>query len=88
MATHASALKRTRQNKKRRVRNTHVKTTTATRIRKVMMAIEQKDIEGAQKALVQAIPLIQKAQVKGIYHKNTASRKISRLTLKVNALKK
>lgn len=51
------------------------------------MAIERKDLEGAQKALSKAIPLIQKAQSKGVFHKNTSARKISRLTLKVNALK-
>jgi len=50
------------------------------------MAIEKKDTEGAQKALLKAIPLIQKAQSKGVFHKNTSSRKISRLTRGVSAL--
>ncbi len=51
------------------------------------MAIEKKDAEGAQKALMKAIPLIQKAQSKGVFHKNTSARKISRLTRGVSALK-
>ena len=55
-------------------------------IKKVREAIERKDAEGAQKALLKAIPLIQKAYSKGVFHRNTSARKVSRLTLKVNAL--
>jgi len=51
------------------------------------MATEKKDSEGAQKALLKVIPLIQTAHSKGIFHKNTSNRKISRLTREVNALK-
>ncbi len=50
------------------------------------VAVEKKDVEGAQKALSKAIPLIQKALSKGVFHKNTSARKISRLTLEVNTL--
>jgi small subunit ribosomal protein S20 len=56
-------------------------------VKKVRGAVEEKDVEGAQKALLKAIPFIQKAQAKGIFHKKTSSRKISRLTREVNALK-
>ncbi len=87
MATHLSALKRARQNQKRRLRNLNFKTTVKSSIKKVREAIERKDAEDAQKVLLKAIPLIQKAQSKGVFHKNTSARKISRLTLKVNALK-
>jgi small subunit ribosomal protein S20 len=55
-------------------------------IKTVTAAIEKKDAEGAQKALLKAIPLIQKAQSKGIFHRNTSARKISRLTRAVGAL--
>jgi small subunit ribosomal protein S20 len=55
-------------------------------IKKVREAIEGKDVEGAQKALLKTIPLIQKAHSKGVFHKNTSTRKISRLTREVNAL--
>jgi small subunit ribosomal protein S20 len=51
------------------------------------MAIEREDIEGAQKALLKAIPLIQKAHSKGVFHKKTSGRKISRLMQESNALK-
>ena len=87
MASHQSAIKRTRQNKKRRTRNVHVKTAVATHVKKVRSAIEKKDIEGAQQALARTIPLIQGACSKGVFHKNTSARKISRLTREVNALK-
>ena len=51
------------------------------------VSVEKKDLEGAQKALSKAIPLIQKASSKGVLHQNTTARKISRLTREVNALK-
>ncbi|MGQ9508289.1 MAG: 30S ribosomal protein S20 [Thermodesulfobacteriota bacterium] len=86
MATHASALKRVKQSEKRRLRNLHIKSTVKTAVKKVREAIEKKDAEGAKKALAQAIPLIQKACSKGVFHKNTSSRKISRLTRAVNAI--
>ena len=87
MASHPSALKRARQNEKRGLRNLHFKSTVKSFVKKVREAIEGKNVEGAQKALAKAIPLIQKAHTKGVYHRNTSSRKISRLTREVNALK-
>ena len=87
MASHISALKRARQNEKRRVRNLHVETTVKSAVKKVRSAVEAKDVEGAQKALSAAVPMIQRANSKGIYHKNTSSRRISNLTRAVNALK-
>jgi small subunit ribosomal protein S20 len=56
-------------------------------IKKVRVAIEKKDVEGAKKALSKAVPLIQKADSKGVLHRNTSARKISRLTREVSALK-
>jgi small subunit ribosomal protein S20 len=86
LATHLSAIKRARQAEKRRLRNLHIKTTVKSSIKTVTMAIEKKDAEGAQKALLKAISLIQKAQSKDLFHKNTTARKISRLTRAVNGL--
>ena len=88
MATHRSAEKRDRQNKKRRTRNTAVKSATKTEIKKVLAAVEGKEPESSENALKNAIRVIKKAASKGVYHKNNASRKVSRLTKKVNALKK
>ena len=86
MATHLSAIKRARQNEKRRLRNLQIKSTVKSFVKKVRVSVEKKDLEGAQKALLKAIPLIQKASSKGVFHKNTTDRKISRLTREVNAL--
>ena len=55
-------------------------------VKKVRVSVEKKDLEGAQKALSKAVPLIQKASSKGVFHRNTTARKISRLTQEVNAL--
>jgi small subunit ribosomal protein S20 len=87
LASHISALKRARQNEKRRARNLHVETTVKSAVKKVRSAVEAKDVEGAQKALAAAVPMIQRANSKGIYHKNTSSRRVSSLTRAVNALK-
>ena len=87
MAIHLSAIKRARQNEKRRVRNLDVKSEVKSSVKKVRTAVEKKDLEGAQKALLKAIPLIQKARSKGVLHRNTSARKISRLTREVNSLK-
>jgi small subunit ribosomal protein S20 len=86
LATHLSAIKRARQNEKRRLRNLQIKSTVKSTVKKVRVAIEKKDVEGARKALLTAIPLIQKAYSKGVFHQNTSARKISRLTREVNAL--
>ena len=88
MATHRSAEKRDRQNKKRKIRNTAVKSQTKTEIKKVLAAVDEQDRDSSEKALKNAIKVIKKAASKGVYHKNNASRKVSRLTKKVNALKK
>lgn len=86
MANHKSALKRNRQSLVRRARNRANKSEVKTAIRKVADAIEQKSVDGALEALKAAIPVIDRAAVKGAMHKNTASRKVSRLTKHVNAL--
>jgi len=82
-----SAIKRAKQAEKKRLRNLHIKTTVKSSIKRVRMAIERKDVGGAQEALIKAIPLIQRARSKGVFHENTSARKISRLSREVNALK-
>jgi small subunit ribosomal protein S20 len=87
LANHISALKRARQNEKRRVRNLHVETTVKSMIKRVRAAVEAKDVEGARSALAGTIPAIQRAHSKGVFHKNTSSRKVSKLVRAVNGLK-
>ncbi len=86
MATHKSAEKRMRQNEERRKRNVSIRTHVKTRIKAVLKAFEEKDLEKSSEALVKAKSVIAKASSKGILHKNNAARKISRLTRKINAL--
>ena len=86
MATHKSALKRQKQNEKSRLRNVHIRSTLKTLIKKVRLAVEAKDIDKARTALAEAIPAIDKAKSQGVIHRNTASRKASRLTKLVNSL--
>ena len=87
MASHPSAIKRAKQNERRRIRNLNLKTFVKSSIKRVRKAVEKNDVEAAQKALQKTIPLIQKARSKGALHKNTSARKVSRLSRAVNALK-
>jgi len=79
-----SALKRVRQADKRALRNRAWKSRIKTIVKKIDTAVGTKDAETAQSALKEAIKVISKASSKGIIHRNTASRKISRLMKKVN----
>ena len=85
MANHKSALKRNRQSLVRRDRNRANRTKVKTAVKKIDTAIEvEASVEKAQEALLAAIPIIERAAVKGAFHKKTASRKVSRLTKRVN----
>lgn len=86
MATHKSALKRHRQNQKRRLRNKIIRSQLKTSVKSYVTAIESKDKAAAQEAAKAAISTISKTASKGVIHKKTASRKISRLAKKVNTL--
>ena len=87
MATHKSALKRSKQSKEKRLRNRNIKSNLKTTMKAVSAAIEGKDPKKAQEVLSQVTPVINKAASKGVIHKKNAARKISRLARKVNALK-
>lgn len=86
MANIKSAKKRILVNQTKAMRNKSVKSAVKTAVKKVEAAVAAKDQEAAKAALLSAISIINKAASKGVYHKNTASRKISRLTLAVNKL--
>ncbi|OGW38971.1 MAG: 30S ribosomal protein S20 [Nitrospirae bacterium RBG_13_39_12] len=79
-------MKRARQAVKRNLRNRTVRSTVKTIIKKVETAIASGNREDAGKALTEAVKALNKAVSKGVIHRNTASRNISRLTKKVNAL--
>ena len=86
MGIHRSALKRERQINARRERNRSVHSTLKTLIKKTQSAIEGNKLDVAQKNLGEVTSALDKAVTKGYIHRNTASRKVSRLTLKVNLM--
>ena len=86
MANIKSAKKRVLVNQKKAERNKSLKSGVKTSIRKVEAAVAAKDKEAAVAALQNAISTIDKAATKGVYHKNTAARKVSRLSKAVNTL--
>lgn len=86
MANIKSAKKRILVSQKRADRNKAIRSKVKTAIKKVTTAIEANDKAAANEALVNAVSAIDKATQKGVYHKNTAARKVSRLTIAVNKL--
>lgn len=86
MANIKSAKKRVLVTATRTARNKAIKSEVKTMIKKVYAAIETKDQDAAKVALKDAISTMDKATSKGVYHKNTTSRKISRLQKAVNAM--
>lgn len=86
MANTPQAKKRARQNEKRFAVNKARRSRIRTYIRAVEEAIESGDKEAAANALKVAQPELMRGVTKGVYHKNTASRKMSRLSARVKTL--
>ena len=86
MANIKSAKKRILVNETKAARNKAIKSKVKTAVKKIEAAVAAKDTEAAKAALHTAIVEISKAGSKGVYHKNTCSRKISRLTKAVNGI--
>lgn len=87
MANTKSAEKRNRQALKRRARNTTVRTTVKTAVKQAREAVASKDPQKAAEALKVAEKQLGKAASKGVMHKRTVSRRISRLAKAANATK-
>jgi small subunit ribosomal protein S20 len=83
VANHKSALKRAGQNERRRLRNKAVQTRVKNVVKDVRLAVVQ-DAVNAVESLNTAKSAIDKASKKGVLHKKTASRKVSRLNRQVN----
>jgi small subunit ribosomal protein S20 len=83
---HPSAQKRHRQNVKRQARNIAIRSRVRTSVRRLREAIAAGNGSEAAERLLSATRAINKAATKGVLHRNTASRKISRLTLAVRKL--
>ena len=86
MANIKSAKKRILVAQRNAERNKAVRSRVKTFVKKVYAAVESGDKEAAAAALKEATIELDKAASKGVYHKNTTSRKISRLTLMVNKM--
>ena len=88
MAQIKSQIKRIKTNEKSRQRNVSYRSHIATESKKVRLACEKKDVEGAKAALKVALRLIDKSVTAGVYTRNTAARKKSTLNRMVNELSK
>ena len=86
MANIKSAKKRILVTQTKTAKNKAVRSEVKTAIKKVEAAVAANDKEAAKAALTVAISTIESASSKGVYHKNNAGRKVSRLTKLVNAM--
>lgn len=84
MATHKSALKRAKQNAKKRKRNRTIRSAYRTEIKKFTSLITDSNLDDAKTMLPQIHQVIDKAHSKGVIHKKTASRKKSNLSVALN----
>ena len=88
MANIKSAIKRNRQNEKRRLRNRYFAGRARTFVRRARQSIESGDLEEARQATREAVSALDKAAEKGIIHKNNASRRKGRLMQHLAELEK
>ena len=86
MPYHKSAEKRVRQTEKRTAVNSARKSRVGTYVKKVEGAIATGDKSAAQAAFQEAQPELHRAVTKGVMHRNTVARKLSRLAARINAL--
>ncbi len=83
---HKSTIRRARQSERRRERNRTTMNSVKSLVKKVQTAVAEKKTDEAKTLLREAVSALGKAVTKGAMKRNTASRRISRLTLHVNAL--
>lgn len=88
MANIKSAIKRNKQNEKRRLRNRVVRGSTRTFVQKARLTIGTGNVEEAKAATLEAISALDKAAIKGVIHKNNAARRKSRLMKHLAAISK
>jgi small subunit ribosomal protein S20 len=87
LANIKSAIKRNKQNEKRRVRNRIYRGKARTFVAKARVAVDEKDAEKAKTATLEAISALDKAAQKGVIHKNNAARRKSRLMKRLASVK-
>lgn len=84
---HKSALKRNRQNIKRRERNRTIRSAAKTAVRELRETIAKQDAPAAAAELRAVVRTLTKAGTKGVLHRNTVSRRVARLSQQVAALR-
>jgi len=87
LANIKSAIKRNKQNEKRRVRNRVYRGAARTYVARARAAIASSNVDDAREATLKAISALDKAAQKGVIHKNNAARRKSRLMKRLNAEK-
>jgi len=87
LANIKSAIKRNKQNEKRRVRTRIYRGKARTFVAKARVAVDEKDAEKAKTATLEAISALDKAAQKGVIHKNNAARRKSRLMKRLASVK-
>jgi small subunit ribosomal protein S20 len=86
-ANHPSAIKRAKQSVKKAKINSANRNRMRTFVKKVELALVAGDVAGADAAFKICQPEVQKGISKGVIHKNTAARKLSRLSARIKAAK-
>ena len=85
MANIKSAIKRNKQNEKRRLRNRVYRGSARTFVARARVALARQDLETAESATMAAVSALDKAAQKGVIHKNNAARRKSRLMKRLAA---
>jgi small subunit ribosomal protein S20 len=88
LANIKSAIKRNKQNEKRRVRNRIYRGGARTYVKKARTSLQGKDLQMAQQDTLEAVSALDKAAEKGAIHKNNAARRKSRLMKRLAAMQK
>jgi small subunit ribosomal protein S20 len=88
LANIKSAIKRNKQNEKRRLRNRIIRGRARTAVKKARTDLTGSDAETARQAALEAVSVLDKAAEKGVLHKNNAARRKSRLMRRLAALEK
>lgn len=86
MANHKSAEKRARQSKRKAAVNSKTRSAVRTAERRLLKALESKDMAEAKSLLVGFMSQVDKAAQKGVFHAKTAARKVARLSKRLSGL--
>lgn len=86
MANHQDAIKRNKQNEKRRMKNRHYRSVMRNQIKRVRAAVDAGDKAVANDELRKAVSIIQRVAGKRVIHRNQAARRCARLNAAVHAM--